>query len=33
MADMGPTKPDAGVIVAKPAIEPVAAPNMVGLPL
>src|SRR5512137_1585049 len=29
---MGPTKPEAGVTVARPAIEPVAAPNMVGLP-
>src|SRR4030042_2072545 len=31
--DMGLTNPDAGVIVASPAIEPVAAPNIVGFPL
>ena len=31
-AERGLTKPEAGVIVASPAIEPVAAPNMVGFP-
>ena len=31
-AGNGPTKPAAGVIVARPAMDPVAAPNMVGLP-
>src|SRR5512146_1667610 len=31
-AGNGPTNPDAGVIVASPAMEPVAAPNIVGLP-
>src|SRR3990172_3691198 len=31
-AGMGPTKPAAGVIVARPAMAPVAAPNIVGLP-
>src|SRR5208283_2448132 len=31
-AGNGPTKPAAGVMVARPAIDPVAAPNMVGLP-
>ncbi len=31
-AGKGPTNPAAGVIVASPAMEPVAAPNIVGLP-
>ena len=31
-APLGPTKPDAGVIVARPAIQPVAVPTKVGLP-
>src|SRR3990167_3162788 len=33
MADMGPTKPDAGVIATRPATAPLAAPRTVGLPL
>src|SRR5512143_1876789 len=32
IAGSGPTNPAAGVIVASPAMEPVAAPNIVGLP-
>src|SRR5512135_3817613 len=32
IAASGPTNPEAGVIVASPAIAPVAAPNIVGLP-
>src|SRR5512140_2126577 len=31
-ADMGPTKPDAGVMATKPATAPDAAPRAVGLP-
>jgi hypothetical protein len=31
-APAGPTKPDAGVIVPKPATIPVTVPNAVGLP-
>ena len=29
---MGPTSPEAGVIAAKPAIEPVTAPNTLAFP-
>ena len=31
-ADFGSTKPDAGVIVANPAIVPVTSPTKPGLP-
>src|SRR2546428_13398583 len=31
-ADMGPTKPEAGVIATSPATAPDAAPSTVGLP-
>ena len=31
-APAGPTKPDAGVMVARPAMAPVAMPTSVGLP-
>src|SRR2546430_15060022 len=30
--EMGPTKPDAGVIATRPATAPLAAPNTVGFP-
>ena len=33
IAGKTPTKPEAAVIVARPAIEPVIVPNMVGLPV
>src|SRR5579872_307327 len=33
MADIGPTKPDAGVIATKPATAPEIAPSALGLPL
>src|SRR5581483_8617276 len=33
IADMGDTKPDAGVIATKPAIAPEAAPIVDGLPV
>mmetsp|Transcript_72142 Transcript_72142/g.227646 ORF Transcript_72142/g.227646 Transcript_72142/m.227646 type:complete len:232 (+) Transcript_72142:388-1083(+) len=32
-APMGPTKPEAGVMAARPAIDPVAMPSMEGLPV
>lgn len=32
IADIGPTKPDAGVIATRPAPAPLAAPRTVGLP-
>src|ERR1017187_5154095 len=32
-ADMGPTKPDAGVMATRPATHPEIAPNALGLPL
>src|SRR5208337_2751688 len=32
MADMGPTKPAAGVMATRPATAPEAAPRVVGLP-
>ena len=32
MAPMGPTNPEAGVIVAKPATAPVLTPSTLGLP-
>ena len=33
IAEMGPTNPEAGVIVASPAMAPDAAPRAIGLPL
>ena len=33
IADIGPTKPDPGVIATRPATAPLAAPKTVGLPL
>ena len=33
IAEIGLTNPEAGVMVANPAIEPVTIPNTVGLPL
>src|SRR5512133_1791772 len=32
MAEIGPTKPDPGVIATSPATAPLAAPSTVGLP-